>query len=204
MTRLFIYSTMAQKGVLTTADYLPISEYERLIKCLRKDKLYLWELYCRISFYSSLRISDVLNLKWKDVLKKESTTVTEIKTGKTRRIVFNEVVRNNIYDLYELLEKPDLNDYLIQNWKTKRPYTTKHVNETLKVFKFKYKLQIKAFSSHTFRKTFGRWFYESKGCTDHALTLLSETFNHTGTSVTRRYLGFTSDEISSVFMSIDF
>ena len=32
------------KGQLTTSDYLPIEEFNRLCDCLRKDKLYTWEL----------------------------------------------------------------------------------------------------------------------------------------------------------------
>ena len=30
------------KGQLTTSDYLPIDEFNRLCDCLRKDKQYTW------------------------------------------------------------------------------------------------------------------------------------------------------------------
>jgi hypothetical protein len=38
------------KGQLTTADYLPIAEYNRLVRGLEKDGEYLWETYCWLSF----------------------------------------------------------------------------------------------------------------------------------------------------------
>lgn len=59
---------MGMKGQKTTSDYLPIEEFIRFLEGLHNDKLYSWEFYCRISFYTALRVSDVLTLKWNDLL----------------------------------------------------------------------------------------------------------------------------------------
>lgn len=42
------------KGQLTTADYLPIAEYNRLVRGLEKDGEYLWETYCWLSFCTGM------------------------------------------------------------------------------------------------------------------------------------------------------
>ena len=68
------------KGQLTTSDYLPIEEFNRLCECLRKDKLYTWELYCRVAFCTALRASDVLTLRWSDILDTEELVKIEQKT----------------------------------------------------------------------------------------------------------------------------
>ena len=88
------------KGQLTTADYLPIAEYNRLVRGLEKDGEYLWETYCWLSFCTACRASDVRTLRWKDILGKSTMTRIEQKTKKNRLIKFNRDVqeKNRIAD----------------------------------------------------------------------------------------------------------
>ena len=88
-----------EKGRLTTADYLPIKEFNRLVDGLHSDGLYMWELYCRLSFCTALRASDVLSLAWEDILEKEFLDKIEKKTSKARRITFNDPGRQKIKEL---------------------------------------------------------------------------------------------------------
>lgn len=74
-----------------------------------------------------------------------------------------------------------------------------HINRVLKVFRDKYNLSIDAFSTHTFRKSFGRYVYESKGRSAEALTLLNSIFNHTSIEVTKAYIGLRDDEKDKLF-----
>ena len=62
---------MAKKNKLTTSDYLEYSEYQRLLDCLHKDGEFFWELYARLGFCTACRSSDVLNLRWEDILCKD-------------------------------------------------------------------------------------------------------------------------------------
>lgn len=195
---------MAQKGQLTTSDYLPMEEFNRLCKSLRKDKLYMWELYCRVSFCTALRVSDVLALKWGDILNRDELIVTERKTGKTRCIPLNGSVQDMLRELYGLMDRPNLSLPIVCNPATKLPYTNEHINYVLKKFKVRYKLQIKHFSTHTFRKTFGRFVYESNGKSAEALFLLSEAFLHGDPKVTKRYLGIRKEEVQSIYETIKF
>ena len=192
------------KGKITTSDYLTIEEFNRLVDSLHADEEYLWELYCRISFCTALRASDVLSLNWEDILEKEYLDRREIKTGKNRRISFNDTVSKKIRELYKLLGEPDKKGSLFLNQNSNKPYSLVHINRLLKQFKVKYRLQVNAFSTHTFRKTFGRYVYESNGRSAESLILLNSIFRHTSIDITKVYIGLRQAEIDTVFNSIKF
>lgn len=97
------------KGKLTTADYLPIEEFSYLIDCLHNDKEYIWELYCRLSFCTALRASDVLSLTWETILHKEYFDITEQKTKKSRRITFVKSKPDATYEeLLSIFQNEDI------------------------------------------------------------------------------------------------
>jgi integrase len=192
------------KGQLTTADYLSMEDFNRLTDGLHHDGEYLWELYCRLGFCTALRASDVLSLKWKDVLGKRELFKIEKKTGKNRKITFHVSVRNKIEALYQLIGKPDIDSFVIMNPKTKAAYSLEHVNRQLKTFRIRYRLPIKAFSTHTFRKTFGRHVYESNGRSAESLILLNSILKHSSIEITKVYIGIRQDEINNVFNTIQF
>lgn len=192
------------KGQLTTSDYLPIDEFNRLCDCLRKDKLYTWELYCRVAFCTALRASDVLTLCWTDILDTDELVKTEQKTKKTRSIPLNLSVREKLTELYDLLGRPDKKMPLIYNYQRKRVYSLEHINDLLKGFKRKYRLNIKHFSTHTFRKTFGRYVYEYCDKSAEALLYLNAILMHSSIATTKRYIGLEKDEINSIYGHISF
>lgn len=189
------------KGQLTTSEYLDFEEYQKLLRCLRKDKQYMYEAYAVLGFCSACRISDILKMKWKDVLKPECV-VMEQKTGKSRRITFNEAVQKRMTDLYALSGMPDKESPIFLNPRTGRPITRQAVNAILKTFKERYRLDIGNISSHTFRKTFGRYVYEKGGRSGESLVLLNKILAHSSIQVTKTYIGITQDEVKSVFDSI--
>ena len=193
---------MSLKGQITTADPLEFKDFIRLLSGLHEDGNYLWELYCCISFCTACRVSDVRSMTWKDVLERETLYKTEQKTGKTRQIPFNENIKQRIMSLYKLLGSPDKRLPVICNPKTGKPYTPQYINDTLKYLRVKYRLPIKRFSSHTFRKTFGRYVYDSMGRTTEALIILSMILKHSSPQVTMVYLGIRQEEIAGVYGTI--
>lgn len=193
---------MPPKGKLTAAEPLEFSDYLRLLSCLHDDGNYLWELYCCISFCTGCRVSDVLSIRWKDIIGKDSLCKVEQKTGKARQIPMNTSVQQRIEYLYEKLGSPDKEDPVICSKRTRKAFTIQYVNATLKKFRLKYKLPIKQFSSHTFRKTFGRYVYDSMGRSMEALFLLAMIFKHSSPQVTMVYLGIRQDEIDKIFNTI--
>lgn len=194
---------MAKKGLLTKADYLDIEQYRAVLKKLHDDKDYIDELYFVVAFSTALRISDLLKLKWNNILDRDNLTVTEQKTGKNRMVRFNANVQLKIKELYNLLHQPDKRYYLFKN-SSYSNIEAQTINKRLKVIKDRYSLRIGNFSSHTFRKTFGRYVYETSGKNENALLLLCSIFHHSNPAITIRYIGLRDDEICSVFDSIEF
>lgn len=195
---------MAKKNQLTTSDHLAYTEYERLLDCLHNNKEYMWEMYARMSFCTACRASDVLHFRWKDILNTPAITVTEQKTKKTRRIPLNPSVQRKFSELYELLGRPDKRDFVMKGKFDDRPMTIQCVNKKLKDFKYDYRLKIDNFSTHTFRKTFGRFVYDTNNHSAESLLLLNKILNHSSIQVTKTYIGITQDEIDGIFGAIKF
>ena len=78
-------------------------------------------------------------------------------------------------------------------------YSRQYVNRIIKVMLASKSLAI---SSHSLRKTFGRQVWANNNETDKALLYLSELFNHSSTSITRRYLGIRQEELNDIYMNL--
>lgn len=195
---------MSQKHSYTTADYLPWDTMLNLTHRLYKDGKYRMSLLVACGCFFGLRISDLLSLSWEQVLG-ESFTLTEKKTGKHREIKVNAGVQEHIKECYIALgikgphEKCFLNRY-------GDVVSIQRINVVLKEIKVKYMLKdIQHFSTHSFRKTFGRKVVEMAGeNSEMALIKLGEIFNHTSTSITRRYLGLRQQELREVYDNLSF
>ena len=68
---------MIFKYINTTADYLQWSEAMNLIRKLAKDGNYKISLLIAIGCFTGLRISDILALRWKQILDVTEFTITE-------------------------------------------------------------------------------------------------------------------------------
>ena len=74
---------MSQKYSKTTADYLVWSDAMNLIRKLAKDGNYKMSLLVAIGCFSGLRISDILALRWSQILSVSEFTIIERKTRST-------------------------------------------------------------------------------------------------------------------------
>ena len=190
------------RGQLTTADYLPMDTFRKLLDALEKDGEYLWATYCWLSFCTTFRASDVRTLRWKDVLGRNRLVKTEKKTRKSRIVKFSRYVQEKTRHLYGLQGIPDVENLIFMNPQTGNPYSLEYINRLLKVFRVRYRIPIHAFSTHTFRKTFGRYVYELMGRSAEGLILLNQIFRHSNLETTRRYIGLAQEDIDKVFDSI--
>ncbi|MDR1119448.1 MAG: tyrosine-type recombinase/integrase [Dysgonamonadaceae bacterium] len=195
---------MANKGMITTSEHLEYSEYERLVNSLHEDREYIWEMYARLSLCTACRASDVLSRKWSDILNRDQIMVTEKKTGKPRNIIFNPSVKKKLNEMYILLGRPPIDSFVFGTSKSVEGFSVQYVNRKLKEFKLKYNLDIGNFSTHTFRKTFGRYVYESNNKSAESIILLNKILNHTSIAATKAYIGLTQEEINGVYNSIRF
>lgn len=190
-----------KKGQLTTSDYLTIEDFKRLLDGLHQDKLFAWEFYCRVSFYTAFRASDVRSLTWQDLLNRKELMRVEQKTAKGRRIVLEEGFANEVSHFYQLLGSPAVDEPFFCNHRTGKVYGLEYINLKFKQFRVRYQLKVGAFSTHSIRKTFARYYFDSENCTTEALMTLKDLLNHADVSTTARYIGLKQDMINRAYSS---
>ena len=195
---------MSLKHSNTTADYIEWNTMLNLVRRLYKDGHYRISLLIGCGCFFGLRISDILQLSWDMLLDGDSFTLNEKKTDKRRIIRINSGFQKHIQDCYDALKINDKSQKcFISNKKV--VYSVQHINVILKQIKESYNLKIEHFSTHSFRKTFGRRIVEQAGeNSEMALIKLSELFNHSSPQITRKYLGLRHEELMEVYNTLDF
>lgn len=153
---------------------------------------------------TSLRISDILMLRWRDVYNyraetyRQHLTVTEKKTGKSNIVAINSA----IIDALELLrtsgQRTTPESYLFLSQKGEnRPITRNRafsiIKEAANTLGFEGNI-----ACHSLRKTFGYQAWK-QGVQP---ALLMSIYNHSSYEITKRYLGINQDERDQVFLNI--
>mgnify|MGYP002225637386 CR=1 FL=1 len=100
---------MSLKYSSTTADYLVWSDAMNLIRKLAKDGNYKISLLIALGCFTGLRISDILALRWKQILNTSEFTVIEKKTSKVRTIRINAQLGQHIKECYEQIKPVGIN-----------------------------------------------------------------------------------------------
>lgn len=195
---------MSKKFSTTTADYLQWDEMINLISKLMKDNEYKMALLISLGSFWGLRISDILKLRWIDILDIDVITIKEKKTGKNRTIRINNNLKRLIIECYNNIKPLSSKSHILISQKN-TVYTIQRINIKLKEIKIKYKLNIKNMSSHSLRKTFGREIYnQSSNNSEMALVKLMEIFNHSSIAITKRYLGIKQEELLQAYDLLSF
>ena len=195
---------MSLKYSNTTADYLVWSDAMNLIRKLAKDQNYKISLLVAIGCFTGLRISDILALRWKQILNTEEFSVIEKKTGKKRVIRFNPQLQQHIAECYTHIQPIGTVAPILVSQKG-TIFTIQRINVILKEVKKKYRLKVKNFSCHSLRKTFGRQVYNMNAdSSELALVKLMELFNHSSVAITKRYLGLRQEELLNTYECLSF
>lgn len=195
---------MSLKFQNTTADYLEWDSNILLISKLFQDQNYKFSLLIALGSFFGIRISDLLNLKWEDILNTNILTIIEKKTKKQRTIKINEQLKKHILSCYNKIKPKSTSDNIFTSQKGS-VYSVQRINVVLKEIKVNYNLKIKNFSTHSMRKTFGRQVYNNAGNNaELALVKLSELFNHSDIRTTRKYLGLRIEELMETYDLLSF
>ena len=195
---------MSLKYSNTTADFLEWNEAMNLIRKLAKDENYKISLLVALGCFTGLRISDILSLRWKQILNYEEFEIIEKKTEKKRTIRLNSQLQIHISECYKHIKPIGVNAPILVSQKG-TVFSVQRINVILKEIKTKYKLKVKNFSSHSLRKTFGRQVYNMNGeNSELALVKLMELFNHSSIAITKRYLGLRQEEILGCYDCLTF
>ena len=195
---------MSLKYSTTTADYLVWSDAMNLIRKLAKDENYKMSLLIALGCFTGLRISDILALRWEQILSTEEFSIIEKKTGKKRVLRLNSQLQQHIQECYEHIKPISVKSPILVSQKG-TVFTIQRINVILKEIKKKYRLKIKNFSCHSLRKTFGRQVYNMNSeNSELALVKLMELFNHSSLAITKRYLGLRQEEILETYDVLSF
>lgn len=136
-----------------------------------------------------LRISDLLDIKVKDILNKDIIYIKEKKTGKIKEIAISKKLKSELKKYYKDSPKEE---YLFKsrngvNKPIGRDRAYRIIRETGEKF------GLNRIGTHSLRKTFGRKYYQKYGDIEG----LREYFNHSNSLVTRRYIGLEQEILNS-------
>ncbi|MCR5352513.1 MAG: tyrosine-type recombinase/integrase [Bacteroidales bacterium] len=197
---------MSKKHSYATADYLPWDAAVALIRRLYRDKNYRMSLLIGCGCFFGLRISDLRQLTWRQILDKDEMVLWEQKTGKRRVVRINKGFQGHIRDCYNaMMVRNDESPCFLNRYGS--TISLQMINREFKSIKVRYKLKIDNFSTHTMRKTWARQIWEmenANGRGDMALLKLSELMNHSAPNITRRYIGLRQQELGEVYNSLQF
>ena len=143
---------------------------------------------------SGLRVSDILGLNVSDVRNKTHIELNEKKTGKRKRFLLNNKIKQL---LDEFIENKNDNEPLFISQKNKRldrSQVYRVLNEACSATGVNANI-----GTHTMRKTFG--YHHYKQFKDVAM--LQMIFNHSSPNITLRYIGIDQDEIDESYNAFE-
>lgn len=171
------------------------------------------ELLFILGINVGIRISDILKLKFVDLIKpnkktiKKSVTIKEKKTGKTKTFYIGDVVAKVLESYMKELSTFDLDDYIFKSRKGEnKPITRQQAYRILNnAAEFIGLIERDPntgvliggeIGTHTLRKTFGFHAYKN----GVSLELLMSLFNHSSKEITLRYIGITEEQKKAVYL----
>ena len=177
---------MGLKYSKTTADYLVWSDAMNLIRNLAKDGNYKISLLVAIGCFTGLRISDILALRWRQILNTEEFTIIEKKTGKTKKFPLNDKLKTLIAKVVK--NRRDREPLFKSHWGRRYNRITAYymIRNACAAVGLEEKI-----GTHSMRKTFGYHHYQQF----KDIAILQKIFNHSSQQITMRYIGIEQDQI---------
>jgi len=161
-------------------------------------------LLISVGSFWGLRISDILKLKWQDILDQDGFVLVERKTLKNREIKINPQLKQHIRESYQQIKPRSVDKEIFISQKG-TIFSVQRLNVIFKSIKSRYNLKVDNYSTHSMRKTFGREVFSKSGTNaELSLMKLSQFFNHSSVMVTRRYLGITKHELLETYATLSF
>jgi len=156
-----------------------------------------------MGIYTALRISDLLRLTWGDVYNfntkciRQSITITESKTNKTKTIALHENCINALKRCLHTARPTSRLHPLFENKQNGQAISRVQAYRIIREASEELELDIPA-SCHSLRKTFGYHAWK-EGISP---AVIMEIYNHSSLSVTRRYLGVSQDDKNEVYLGL--
>ena len=178
-------------------------QFKSLISKLERDGEYKFCLLISVGVFTGLRVSDLLQLKFKQFIGTEFLNIIEKKTKKDRRIKINSDLKDIVERIKLKMNVADDDQFIFVNKYGTKPIDKSYVNVKLKELLNKYDIHLEGnVSSHLFRKTLGNRALKLNNYSNESIILLMELFNHSSPITTKRYLGVRNSEIESIYDSL--
>lgn len=178
--------------VRNTKDIKTIS---KMLESSPRDYL-LWTM----GINNGLRASDLVKIKYEDVMGLKAGDVLNIreqKTGKPNILAINKAVYKAI-GIYSKALIPEPGDYLFKSRKGKNNHISSAVVGKM-VQGWCNAVNIKGrFGAHTLRKT---WGYHQRVNFHVGFDVICKRYNHSSPAITMRYLGIEDKEVHSILMN---
>lgn len=182
---------MTIKGNISKSEHVDWKYIPLTIQKLEINKKYKMCLVVTFGSFFGLRLKSILNLRWGDVLNKESFQVEE--KNKIRTIFIIDDIRHLINRIYLKLGSPELDNYILLNNTGKQVLSPQYVNKQVKLLFTKYEIPYHNLSSDSFLKTFCIKFLETKNSSIEAKKWISNILGHASWSITANFLGYYVD-----------
>lgn len=179
-----------------------------------KDSLSKWRniLMFTIGCNIGLRAGDLLQLKWKHLIKDnnivdtlyaiESKTKNTRKQTKIRTLSFNsecrQAIESYLKQTNQTLETVEKEDYIFKSRKGDGHILVRSANRILKQAAIAVGITYNV-GTHSMRKTFGYTAYKITG----NLEYVQKLFGHSNSNVTLRYIGIDEEIIRNIYNSIN-
>lgn len=156
-----------------------------------------------IGINTAFRISDLLELKYKDVIDQNGKVLSHIKlketkTNKINKVAITKGVAKTIANFVDLNFKGDLEGYLFTGKKDPNKPISR-VSAWRIISAAAQEVGLKNIGTHTLRKTFS--YHQYKNGTD--IALLMDMLNHSSEANTLRYIGISQDEKDRAVRELD-
>jgi integrase len=184
-----------------TTKHIKWEELTELIKNMKRDGNRL-HLLCTIQAMLGLRVGDVLNLKWKDLLSNTELKIIEGKTKKPRKLIVNRNLQEAVQVEFKKKFNRNKNEPIFLNKHKTSPISISYVNRELKKSFRSYGLEAEQISSHMLRKSFSYKILEDHDFSDKAIFLVSRLLNHSNINTTMRYLQLDEREADNIYKGL--
>ena len=178
-------------------------EVDAIKKYLKGSNLRDYTLFV-VGVNVALRITDLLKLRWGDVLEPnlknfKDIRIKEGKTKKPRQIKLNKAAQSALMELLESIGYVDMDEYIFKSREgANKQITRQQAQNILKGASSALKIE-GSIGTHSLRKTWG--FFAWKSGVNPAIIM--EALNHSNLSITKRYLGIRQEEINNVYQSLN-
>jgi integrase len=154
-----------------------------------------------MGIHTALRIGDLLRLTWDDVYDfergriRESITVVEQKTGKTKIVLLNGriALALSLYAYAAGRGRPLILSRKGRNKAISRQQAHRIISAAADALGFSHRV-----SCHSLRKTFGYLAWKS----GVSPAVIMKIYNHSSLAVTQRYLGVTQDDLDDCYRKL--